>query len=130
MTSHMPLHHTSTQQRAFRSPTTRRRLPAQLNLPEGLWAGGIDGTGRLSQVSVRSHIHEAKKAIVAEMRELDRPVTSKEPYARLDRAWSLKTIEFHLSTLVRTTVAEVVFGPELHLRPTEGIKGSTRERCR
>ena len=90
----------------------------------------MDGTGRLSQVSARSHIHEAKKAIVAEMRELDRPMTSKELYARVDRAWSLKAIEYHLSTLVKTRVVEVVFGPELHFSLTESGKGFARERCR
>jgi hypothetical protein len=91
-------------------------MPAQLDLPEGLRADGIGGAGRLSQVGARSHIHEAKKAIIAEMGELDCPVTSQELYARLDRAWSLKAIEYHLSTLVRTGVIEIVFGPELHFQ--------------
>jgi hypothetical protein len=96
-----------------------------------LRAAGVDGTGRLSQVSARSHIHEAKKAIIAKMRELGRPVTSKELYAKLDRAWSVKAIEYHLSTLVRTGVVEIVFGPELHFRLTEsGTKRVNRERCR
>ncbi len=91
----------------------------------------MDGTGRLSQVGVRSHIHEAKTAIVAEMRELGRPVTSKELYARLDRAWSLKAIEYHLSTLVKTGVVEIVFGPELHSSLTgSGTNAFTRERRR
>lgn len=129
--NHMPLHHTSTQQRAaLRPPTTRRRLPAQLDSPERLRAAGIDGTGRSPQLGARSHIHEAKAAIVAEMRALDRPVTSKELYARLDRAWSLKAIEYHLSTLVKTRVIEIVFGPELHFSLTEsGTKGSTGSRA-
>jgi hypothetical protein len=131
-TSHMHLHHTSTQQRAaLRPPTTWRRLPAQLDSPGKLRAAGVDGTGRLSQVSARSPIHEAKTAIIVEMGELDRPVTSKELYARLDRAWSLKAIEYHLSTLVNTGVVEIVFGPELHFSLTErGTKRFTRERCR
>lgn len=132
-TSHMFLHHTSTQQQraVARIPTTRRRMPAQLDLSEGLWADGIDGTGRSPQLGVRSHTHKAKTAIVEEMRELDRPVTSKGLYARLDRAWSLKAIEYHLSTLVKAGVVEIVLGPELHFCLTEsGTKGSTRERCR
>ncbi|MDX6608648.1 MAG: hypothetical protein QOF85_573 [Solirubrobacterales bacterium] len=91
-------------------------MPAQLDLPEGTAGSGTDGTGRLSQVSVRSHIHEAKNAIVAEMQKLDRPVTSKELYARLDRAWSLKAIEYHLSSLVKTKVVGLVIGPELRFR--------------
>jgi hypothetical protein len=99
-------------------------MPAQLDLPEGTAGRGIDGTGRLYRVGARSHIHEAKKAIVAEMRELDRPVTAKRLYARLDRAWSLKAIEYHLSVLVNTGVVEIVFGPELHFSLTEsGKKG-------
>lgn len=69
-------------------------MPAQLDLPEGTAGRGIDGTGRYLRLGVRSHIHEAKTAIIAEMGELDRPVTSKELYARLDRAWSLKAIEY------------------------------------
>ena len=48
--------------------------------------------------------------------ELDRPVTSKELYAIFDREWSLKAIEYHLYTLVKAKVAEVVYGPELHFR--------------
>lgn len=106
-------------------------MPAQLHLSEGLRTDGIEGAGRLPQVGARPHIHEAKAAIVAEMGELDRPVTSKELYTRLDRAWSLRSIEYHLSTLVKTKVVEIVFGPELHFSLTEGgAKGSTRERCR
>lgn len=117
----MYLHHTSTQQqRAIaRIPTTRRRMPAQLGLSEGLWADGICGTGRSPQLGVRSHTHEAKKAIVAEMGELDRPVTSQELYARLDRAWSLKAIEYHLDALRKTGIVEVVLGPELHFSLTD-----------
>lgn len=130
-TSHMHLHHTSTQQRAApRLPTTRRLMPAQLDLPEGTTGREIDGAGRLSQGSARPHIQETKAAIVALMRDLDRPVTSNELYAGLDRAWSLKAIEYHLSTLVKAKVIEIVFGPELHFRLTEGTKGSTGERCR
>jgi hypothetical protein len=106
-------------------------MPAQLALPEGTAGRGIEGTGRFLRFGARSHIHEAKRAIVAEMRELDRPVTSKELYARLGRAWSLKAIEYHLSTLVRTKVVEIVLGPELHYSLTgTGTKGITRERCR
>lgn len=120
----------STQQRAaLRLSTTRRRMPAQMDLP-GLRAEGTGGTGRLRLVA-RARVHEAKTAIVAEMRELDRPVPSKELHPNLGGAWSLEAIEYHLSTLVKTRVAEIVFGPELHFSLTEaGGEGSTRERCR
>jgi hypothetical protein len=83
------------------------------------------------RLDARSHTHEAKKAIVAEMRKLNRPVTSKELYAKLDRAWSLKAIEYHLDTLVKAGIMEVVFRRELHFRLTRtGTNGFTRERCR
>jgi hypothetical protein len=105
-------------------------MPAQRDLPEGLRADGTGGTGRL-RLDARSRVHEAKIAIVAVMRVLDRPVTSKELYARLDRAWSLKAIEYHLSILVKAGVVEIVFGPELHFSLIDsGTQGITRERCR
>jgi hypothetical protein len=92
----------------------------------------IDGSGRIDRTASAPVIaSEAKAAIIAEMRELDRPVTSKELYARLERAWSLKAIEYHLSTLVKTKVVQIVFGPELHFSLTEyGTKGSIGERRR
>lgn len=66
-------------------------------------------------------------AIVAEMRELDRPATAGEIHKKLhkkfDGAWSLKAIEYHLSALVKTGVVEIVFGPELHFSLTESGKG-------
>jgi len=50
------------------------------------------------------------------MRALDRPVTSTELHVRLDRTWSLKAIEYHLSTLVKKKVIEIVLGSELRFR--------------
>ncbi len=93
-------------------------MPAQLYLSEGLRADGICGTGR--QLDARSHIHEAKAAIVAEMRELDRPVTSAEIHDKLDGVWSLLAIEYHLFTLVKVRAVEVVFGPELRFSLVAG----------
>jgi hypothetical protein len=107
-------------------------MPAQLDPPEGTKGGWIYGAGRLL-LDARSPIPEAKAAIVAEMRELDRPVTSKELHKNLDGAWSLAAIEYHLSALVKTGIVEIVFGPELHFSLVDSrgtIKGSTRERCR
>jgi hypothetical protein len=106
-------------------------MPAQLGLLKALWADGMDGTGRYLRFDARSHIQEAKAAIVAEMRKLNRPVTSAELHKNFDGAWSLKAIEYHLSTLVNTGVVEIVFGPELRFSLTgTGTKGITRERCR
>jgi hypothetical protein len=106
-------------------------MPAQLDSPEGLRAAGVDGIGRHLRPGARSHTHEAKKAIVVKMRELGRPVTSKELYAKLERRWSLRAIEYHLSALVSMKVVEIVFGPELRFSLTDsGTKGFTREQCR
>lgn len=129
----MFLHHTSTQQRRAVLPTNRRRMPAQLDLLKTLWADGMDGTGRYLRLDARSHIQEAKAAIVAEMRKLNRPVTSAELHKNFDGAWSLSEIEFDLSTLVKEKVVEVAYGPELHFGLVDGgdgTKGFTRERCR
>jgi hypothetical protein len=112
-------------------------LPAQLDTPERLRAAGVDGTGRLSQVSARFHFHEAKTAIIAEMRELDRPATAREIHKKLHKkfggAWSLKAIEYHLDALRKTGIVEVVFGPELHFQLIGAGAGPeivAREWCR
>jgi hypothetical protein len=93
----------------------------------------MDGTGRYLRLDARSHIQKAKAAIVAEMRELNRPVTSEELHKNLNGAWSLTEIEFDLSTLVKEEVVEVAYGPELHFSLVDGgggTKGFTKERCR
>jgi hypothetical protein len=72
-------------------------------------------------------------AIVTEMHELDRPVTAKELYARLDRAWSLTVIEGHLVTLVKSSIVEVVYRSELHFSLVDDggeTETFTRERYR
>jgi len=85
------------------------------------------------RLDARSHIQEAKTAIVAEMRELDRPVTSAELHKNFDGAWSLTEIEFDLSSLVKEKIVEVAYGPELHFSLVDSedrTNGFTRERCR
>jgi hypothetical protein len=131
-TSHMSLHHTSIQQQlaAAHLSGIRRSMSAQLGLPLGTMGLRADWAGRLPRWGARSHIHEAKAAIAAEMWGRDRPVTSKELQKNLGRAWSLEAIEYHLSTLVKTGVVEIVFGPELHFSLTESGEGFARERCR
>jgi len=54
--------------------------------------------------------------MVAVMGELGFPVTAAELYAIWEGTKPLQTIEYHLSTLVRARVAEVVYGPELQFR--------------
>jgi hypothetical protein len=62
--------------------------------------------------------------MIAVMSEFDRPMTSAELYAIFDGERSLKAIEYHLCTLVKAKVAEVVYGPELHFRLTAGGRGA------
>jgi len=84
-------------------------------------------------MSVRSHVHPAKVAIDAEMRVLNRPVISKQLYARFERRWSLRAIEYHLDALRKIGIVEVVLGRELHFSlvdSEDGTNGLTRERCR
>ncbi len=55
--------------------------------------------------------------MIAVMGEFDRPITSGELYAVWDGTKSLETFEYHLVTLVKAGVAEVVYGPELSFLP-------------
>jgi hypothetical protein len=70
-------------------------------------------------------VSETKALMIAVMGEFDRPMTSAELYAVWDGTKPLQTIEYHLSTLVKAGVAEVVFGPELHFCLT-AASGKTR----
>lgn len=90
------------------------------------------GASRSRLVGVWPPVSETKLAIIAAMKELDRALTSAEVYGMLDGTRSLTGIEFHLSTLVKAGVAELVFGPELHFRltPQEEWPRIFRERCR
>lgn len=67
-------------------------------------------------------MNETKALMIAVMGEFDRPMTSAELYAIWDGTKPLQVIEYHLSTLVKAGVAEVVYGPELHfcLTPASG----------
>ncbi len=75
---------------------------------------GTDGAGRLRLETARPPVNGTKTAIIAVMAEFDRPVTSAELYAVFDGERSLGAIEYHLLTLVKAKVVEVVYGPELH----------------
>ncbi len=70
--------------------------------------------------------------MIAVMGEFDRPMTSAELYAIWDGSKPLEVIEYHLDTLVKAGVAEVVLGPELHFQlvPEPGDTNHFRERCR
>jgi hypothetical protein len=93
-----------------------------------------DGAGRLCSMGARPRLNETKALMVAVMAEFGRPVTSAEVYAVWDGTKSLQAIEFHLSTLVKANVAELVFGQtELRFRllsEDEEAELFFRERCR
>jgi hypothetical protein len=84
-----------------------------------------DGSGRTLDrtASAPVVVNETKLAIVAVMQEVDHPVSSIE----LQKIWAehkaLEIFEYHLSTLVKAKVAEVVYGPELHFRLTARSEG-------
>lgn len=131
-TSHMTSHLASTQQRRANAGPLWRRMPASCPPLEGQ-VDGTDGAGRLRLETARPLVNATKAAMIAVMWEFDRPMTSAELYGIFDGERSLKAIEYHLSTLVRANVAEVVFGPELHFQlvPVSGdTKPLFRERCR
>lgn len=101
--------------------------------PLGDYEAKDDGAGRLYSRGVRPIVSETKALIVAVMGEFGRPMTSAELYAIWDGTKPLQVIEYHLSTLVKAKVAEVVFGPELHFQlvPVSGDTESLfEEQCR
>lgn len=99
-------------------------MPARRSLlPERLRVGAVRVNGGVFlSAPVPLAVYETKLAIVAVMQELDRPVSSIE----LQMIWAehkdLKLFEYHLRTLVKAGVAEVVHGPELHYRLVNGQK--------
>jgi len=104
-------------------------------LLDGQNENATGGSGRTLERAASGPVtvNATKLAIVAVMQELDRPVSSIE----LQRIWAenrdLKVFDYHLSALVKTKVAEVVYGPELHFRLVNGSQRgepSDRERCR
>jgi hypothetical protein len=84
-------------------------------------------------MGARLVVSETKALMIAVMAEFDRPVTSAELYAIWNGTKPLQTIEYHLSSLVKAKIAEVVFGPELHFQLVPALgeaKSPFRERCR
>jgi hypothetical protein len=113
-------HQTSTQQHcaAATSPSRRRRVSAPLSLLDGR-VKVTSGSGRTLDraASAPVVVNQTKLAIVAVMQQLGCPVSSTD----LQKIWAehkaLEIFEYHLSTLVKARVVEIVFGrPELHFR--------------
>lgn len=94
----------------------------------------IDGSGRIYRIaSALVLASEARAAIVAKLRELDRAVTVAKLYAELEGPWSLAAVEYHLTVLVKAGVVEMVLGPEIQFGLVGrggGTEDLPRERCR
>jgi|GEM_PF-2053827 len=73
-------------------------------------------------------VNETKLHIIAVMGELARPVTA----AGLHTLWGgrkpLSVFDYHLCTLVKAGVAEVVLGPELRFRLTDEVRAQPVKR--
>jgi hypothetical protein len=119
-TSHMLRKHTSTQRnRAAANLPWRRRVSAPLRSPNGRKAKATGRNGRTLDGAAPAPVivNQTKLAIVAVMQPLDGPVSS----IGLQKIWAehkaLEIFEYHLSTLVKARVVEMVFGcSELHFR--------------
>lgn len=92
-----------------------------------------DGSGREGTAPAPVLVNQTKVAIIAVMQELERPVSSAELQAIWAEPKDLRIFEYHLSTLVKAKVAEVVYGPELHFQLIGACAGPeivVREWCR
>ena len=126
---------TSAQQRRAACSQQRRRRMSALPLPSphGDCGAKDDEAGRPRPKGARPIVNETKALVVVVMGEFGRPMTSAELYAIWDGTKPLQAIEYHLSTLVKAKVAEVVFDPELHFQLVPVSKdagGHFEERCR
>lgn len=90
-------------------------MSAPLRLVDGRRVKATGGSGRtLDRAAPASVIvNQTKLAIIAVMQQLDSPVSSIE----LQKIWAahkaLEIFEYHLCTLVKAGVLELVAGPEL-----------------
>jgi hypothetical protein len=80
--------------------------------------GGGSGGSSDWDAPAPSVINETKVSIVAVMRQLDRAITSHELYSIWGKRKPLAVFDYHLSTLVRAGVAQLISGPELRFRFT------------
>lgn len=135
--SPMFLHHTSIQQRraACAIASLQRRMSATPCLLKDYGADEGSGNERLDPPRARSRINLTKAAIVAVMREFDRPLSAEELYAIWNGDKPLGVFEYRLSMLVAIGVAEpVITKAEILFRLVRegggGISGFSRERCR
>lgn len=113
----MDCHRTTPTQQRRAGDCSRRRITAPpLTFPRwGLGELG-GGAGRFRSVGAQPRINETKALLIAVMGEIGRPVTSAELYAIWNGTKPLQVFEYHLITLVKAKVVEVVLGPELHFQ--------------
>jgi hypothetical protein len=90
--------------------------PERLREETGARSGRV-----LDGVSAPPIVNETKLRIIAEMGKRGQPVSAAELYALWDGSKKLSVFDFHLSTLVRAGIAELVSGPELRFRLAEEI---------
>jgi hypothetical protein len=91
-------------------------MSVPFHLFDGRRVKARDGSGREGTAPAPVLVNQTKVAIVAVMQELERPVSSAELQAIWAEHKDLRIFEYHLSTLVKAKVAEVVYGPELHFQ--------------
>ena len=125
---------TSTQRnRAAATSLGRRRLvSAPFSLLDGQGMKAAGGSGRTLDRAAPAPVvvNQTKRAIVAVMQQLDSPVSSIE----LQKIWAepkaLEIFDYHLSTLVKAKVVEMVFGhPELQFRLVGANGGPAKNLC-
>jgi len=93
-------------------------LSALLGLPDVLRVKATGGSGRsLDRASAPPIVvSQTKRAIIAVMQQLGRPVTSTE----LQKIWAedkaLEIFEYHLCTLVKAGVVEIVLGQTIRFQ--------------
>ena len=91
-------------------------MSARFHLLDGRRVKTTSGSGRKGAAPAPVLVNQTKVAIIAVMQELERPVSSIELQAIWAEHKDLRIFEYHLSTLVKAKVAEVVYGPELHFQ--------------
>jgi hypothetical protein len=114
----MNRNHTSTQpRRAAVDLQQRRRMPAPSSCLLDVGSGGVPGEA----TSAPHIVNETKLSIVTVMRALERATTPEELRMIWGRCRPLSVFDYHLCTLVRAGVAELVIdGPKLRFRLVGG----------
>lgn len=81
------------------------------------------GGRTVPQGCARSLINETKLAVVSVMDAFGRPVTAQELYQVWGKSRSPAILDYHLCTLVKMGVVELVSGPELRFGLVDAVDG-------